>query len=476
MVLSIMNGVKRYHYEGVSYAKFDSLCFVILDYEVDGIGEMHINHLRELAFQIRDLKREDLHLMEYFTNQIRTLCDFILKDCCIEMNAEVTIESYPRFLCFHQRVTDDVAGTLEKIICSSSTRSTNEDFFCVLPSLIQAIKEIFRKESPSVVQNGLIGLPKEIVSLHECHVRDAFQNKDILKLMYEVCSVLKHLCLRNCSKQSTEEINIWSESLGIWNLSDCLKSFFQSRQDSKLHKRLQLLSRSLGRIAADIGNVKEIEVRYFYHVSLNLIEFVTFDPSKLVRFEITNSTNGPITSYSEGLKYDRPHDTFSQKFEIRKESEDELQLDAVARVHLDGQIHVVGAFQSVIMLPPSSEEHFERYISRGTPPVAIKRERSDSGNLRVVLCSTRREDILNLVQSSLGGDLVDGEQLKITESHLKVRCFAEAGKVVSLRLIYKWESDAISVESRDFETFADSSGGGTCTSDLRLTGNKNVSM
>ena len=439
---------------------------------------MHINHLRELAFKIARMNREDLHLMEYFTNQIKTLCNFILKDCCIEMNAEVTIESYPRFLSFHQLVTDDVAVTLEKI-CSSSTRSINEDFFCVLPFLIQAIKEIFRKESPSVVQNGLKGLPKEIVSLHECHVRDAFQNKDILKLMYEVCSVLKHLCVRNCSKQSTDEIDVWSESLGIWNMADCLKSFFQSQQDSKLHKRLQLLSRSLGRIAADIGNVKEIELRYFYHVSLNLIEFATFDPSKLVRFEITNSTNCPITGYSGGLKYDSSHGTFSQKFEIRKESENALQLDAVARVNLDGQIRVVGAFQSVIMLPPSSEEHFERYVSRGTLPVAIKRERSDSGNVRVVLCSTRREDIseaLSLLQTSLGEDLVDGEQLKVTVSHLTVRCFAEAGKVVSLRLIYKWESDAISIESKDFMAIADSSGGGTCTTDLKFTGNTNVSM
>ena len=438
---------------------------------------MHINHLRELAFQIARTNREDLHSMD-FTNQIRTLCNFILKDCCIEMNAEVTIESYPRFLSFHQRVTDDVAVTLEKI-CSSSTRSINTDFFCVLPFLIQAIKEIFREERPSVVQNGLKGLPKEIVSIHECHVQDAFQSKDILKLMYEVCSVLKHLCLRNCSKQSAEEIDVWSESLGIWNMSDCLKSFFQDRQDSKLHKRLQLLSRFLGRIAADNGNVTEIELRYFYHVSLNLIKFATFDPSKLVRFEITNSTNCPITSYSEGLKYDMPHDTFSQQFEIRKESEDALQLDAVARVHLGGQIRVIGSFQSVIMLPPSSVEHFERYVSRATLPVTIKRKRSDSGILRVVLCSTGRENIskaLSLLQRSLGDDLVDGEQLTVTESHLTVRCFAEAGKVVSLRLIYKWDSDAIYVESKDFICIADSSGGGTCTTELTLTGNKNVSM
>ncbi|KAL9951532.1 hypothetical protein ACROYT_G044208 [Oculina patagonica] len=363
------------------------------DYEVDERAKMHINHLRELALEIRGLNHEDPHLMEYFTDQIRTLCDFILKDCCIEMNAEVSIGSYPRFLSFHQRVTEDVAMKLEKI-CSSSTRSISEDFFYILPFLIQAIKEIFRKEKPSAVQNGLKGLPKEMVSLHECNVREAFQNKDIFKLMYEVCSVLKHLCLSNCSKQSTEEIDVWSESLGIWIMADCLKSFFQGHQDSKLHKRLQLLSRSIGRIAADIRSVKEIELRYFYNVSLNLIKFATFDPSKLVRFEITNPSNCPVTYYSEPLKYDRPHDTFSQQFEIRKESDDELRLEAVACVYLDGEI---------------------------------------------------------------------------TESHLTVRCYAKAGKAVSLRLLYKWKSEAISVESKSFVAIADSSGGGTCRSDLLMT-------
>ncbi|XP_078354085.1 uncharacterized protein LOC144638728 isoform X1 [Oculina patagonica] len=441
------------------------------DYEVDERGEMHINHLRELAFEIRGLHRDDPHLMEYFANQIRTLCDFILKDCCIEMNAEVSIESYPRFLSFHQRVTEDVAKKLENI-CASSTRSIIEDFFFVLPFLIQAIKEIFRKEKPSVVQNGLKGLPKEIVSLYECNVRDAFQNKDIFKLMYEVCSVLERLCLSNCSKQSTEEIDVWSKSLGIWNMADCLKSFFQGRQDSKLHKRLQLLSCSISRIAADIRSVKEIDLRYFYNVSLNLIKFATFDPSKLVRFEITNPTNCPMTCYSEALKYDGPHDTFSQQFEVRKESEDDLQLEAVARVHLDGQIREVGAFQSVIMLPPSSEEQFDS-CSIGSLPVAIKRERTDSGNLRVVLYSTSRRNIseaLSVLQRELGDDTVDGAQAEVTESRLTVRCYAEAGKVASLRLLYKWQSEAISVESKGFVAIANSSDGGASTSDLQMTG------
>lgn len=420
---------------------------------------MHINHLRELAFEIQSLNREDPHLMEYFRNQIRTLCrDFVLKDCCIELDADVSVENYPRFLSIRQQVTEDVALKLETI-CSSSATSINEDFFSIVPFLIQAIKDIFRKENHQVKQNGLRGLPKESVSQHESKVRDAFRNKDIFRLVYEVCRVLESLCLNNCDKHSTEEIENWSESVGIWNMAKFLKKFFQSRQDGKLHKRLKLFSRSLRRILEDVGKIKEIEMRYFYNVSLNLIKFATFDPSKLVRFEITDSANSPVTCYSEAIKYDRPHDTFSQQFEIKKESEDELELGATARVHLDGRIRRVGAFESVIVLPSSSEEELDRFpIS--TLPVAVKTERTGSGNLRVVLSSTHKKTIseaLCVLQRELGDDIVDRGQVEIAESRLKVRCSFEAVGLVRLRLLYKWRSEAISVESKHFEAIGDSS-------------------
>lgn len=426
---------------------------------------MHINHLRELAFKIESRNRDDPHLMEYFTDEIRTLCDSILKDCCIELDAEVTVENYPRFLSIRQQVTEDVALKLETV-CSSSTRSINEDFFSIAPFLVQAIKDIFRgKENPqSVVQNGLKGLPKEIISQHESNVRDAFLKKDVLKLVYEVCGILESLCLNNCVKHSTEEIENWSESLGIWNMCQSLKESFQSRQDSKLHKRLQLFSRSLRRITKDISKIKEIEMRYFYNVSLNLIKFATFDPSKLVRFEITDSANSPLTCYSEAIKYDKPHDTFSQQFEVRKESEGELQLGAIARVHLDGQIRKVGAFESVFMLPTSSREKLAN-CPMFTLPVAVKTERTDSGLLRVVLSSTNRKIIseaLCVLQKELGDNTVDGGQ--ITESPLTVCCLVEAVRMVRLRLLYKWRSEAISVDSKDFVAIGELSFTDACTS------------
>ena len=433
---------------------------------MDERGTMHINHLRELAFKFESRNHHDPHLMEYFSNEMTSLCDSILKDCCIELDAEVSVENYPCFLSIRKQVTEDVALKLETI-CSSSTRSINQDFFAVAPFLVQAIKDIFRKENPqSVVQNGLKGLPKEIVSQHESNVRDAFLKKDILKLVYEVCGILESLCLNNCGKHSTEDIEKWSESLGIWNMCEFLKESFTSLQDSKLHKRLQLFSRSLRRITQDVSKIKEIEMRNFYNVSLNLIKFATFDPSKLLGFEITDCTYSPVTCYSEAIKYDRPHDTFSQQFEVRKESEGELRLRAIARVHLDGRTRKVGAFESVFVLPMSSKEKLAN-CPIFSLPVAVKTERTDSGDLRVVLSSTSRKIIsetLCVLQRELGDDIADGEQIEITESHLTVCCFVEAGEMVRLRLLYKWRSEAISVDSKDFVAIGQSSSTDTSTS------------
>ena len=437
---------------------------------------MHINHLRELTMDILGLKRSDHHLMEYFTKEIRNLCDSIIKDCCIEMDADVSIENCPRFLFFHQRVTEDVAIKLEQI-CLSSARSIDEDFFYIVPFLIQAIKEIFHKKRVLVVQNGLKGLSKEIVSQHEASVRGAFQDKNILRLVCEVCRVLENMCLNNCEKHSTEVIENWSESLGLWNMSEFLKHFFQSRQESRLYKRLQLFSRSLRRISADVRSVKETEMRYFYNVSLNLIRFASFDPRKLVRFEIRNSDSSPVTCYSEAIKYDKPHDTFSQQFEIKKESEDELQLGAVAHVHLDGQIRKVGSFQSVVVLPPSIDKELNSFPITSLP-VAVKRELTDSGNIRLVLYSTRRKNILDafrLLQRELGDDVVLMEQVAITESYLEVLCLAEVVGVVKLRLLYKWRSEAIFADSKDFVAIAEASTGGAYTSNSQVTGRKKYS-
>ena len=447
------------------------LYFFPLDYGVSERGKMHINHLRELAFKIQGLRHENPHMKEYFTDQIKSLCNSILKDCCVEVDAEASIENHSRFLYFHQRVSEDVAQKLERI-CSPSASAVNEMFFSVVPFFIQAIKEIFRNENPLNAQNGLKGLTEDILHQHEANVRDALKNKDILRLLDEVCSILENLCLNNCSNLSTD-IEAWRESVDILNMLESLKHFFQSRQEGNLLRRLQLFSRSRRKIYKDISNhdVKEIDVRYFYDVSLTLIKFARFDPSKLVRFELTDTTNSPVNCHKEAIKYDRPRDTYSQHFELRKESEDELQLGAIAHVHLDGRVRKVGAFQSMITLPPSGEEKLARCST--TLPVAVKRERTDSGNLRAFLYSTSRKNIseaLMLLQRDLGDEMVDRDQVEIKESHLTMRCFVEAGRVVRLRLVYKWQSEAISVYSKEFVAFADPPAQGAYSPDVQRAG------
>ena len=110
---------------------------------------MHINHLRELASSVESLNRGDPDLMEYLSDEITTRCSSILEACCIELDPEVSVGNYPRFLFFHQQLSDDVALKLETI-CSSSPSSIIEDFFSIAPFLVQAIKDIFRKEKKSI--------------------------------------------------------------------------------------------------------------------------------------------------------------------------------------------------------------------------------------------------------------------------------------------------------------------------------------
>ena len=107
-----------------------------------------------------------------------------------------------------------------------------------------------------------------------------------------------------------------------------------------------------------------------------------------------------------------------------------------------------------------------------TLPVAVKTERTDSGLQRVVLSSTNRKIIseaLCVLQKELGDNIVDGGQ--ITESPLTVCCFVEAVGMVRLRLLYKWRSEAISVDSKDFVAIAgESSSTDACTSVSDLSG------
>lgn len=109
----------------------------------------------------------------------------------------------------------------------------------------------------------------------------------------------------------------------------------------------------------------------------------------------------------------------------------------------------------------------------GSLSVAVRREQDDSGNLRVTLYGAQKEKIskaLKYLEKELGADVVDLSQTDITPSHLKMRSFAKAGTLVSLRLVHKWESEKLVLDSNDFVTLADSTAGGASVPDPEIAG------
>ena len=213
-------------------------------------------------------------------------------------------------------------------------------------------------------------------------------------------------------------------------------------------------------------------LRDFCNVSLSLVNFAKFDPSKLVKFELINSTNVAMTLHSEVVEYDSSLETFSQSFHLKKNPGDELQLCVVACVHIDGQISKRGALQSVIVINPSGEEVLNRCMVHFVDVAAIKLEEQASDVLQVCLCSTKKQKLLEALddlKKKLGTDLVETRQ-EVSKSHLKIRTVDTEQTVVSLRLVYKWGSEAVSLDSKDFLTLADSSAGGTCIPEVHLVG------
>ncbi|KAJ7393452.1 hypothetical protein OS493_006426 [Desmophyllum pertusum] len=89
-------------------------------------------------------------MVKYLGHEIKTLCNSVLRDCCIEMatsklDFNFAMENYATFLVKHGRISEDVAKTFENINHSSpeAKDSITRYFLMIVPRLIQAIKEIF---------------------------------------------------------------------------------------------------------------------------------------------------------------------------------------------------------------------------------------------------------------------------------------------------------------------------------------------
>ena len=140
-----------------------------------------------------------------------------------------------------------------------------------------------------------------------------------------------------------------------------------------------------------------------------------------------------MSCYNESVSYDEFENTYWQRFYITKESEDDvLQLCAVARVHVNGQTCEKGAFQSEIVLNAASEEVFDKCMIGIADVAVMKLKDKRSGKLNVVLCSTKKEKILELhtaLKRELREGLQDIRKTDITRCYLKLSSIKPSRKL-----------------------------------------------
>ena len=448
-------------------------------YKVTERGQMLIRNLRELA-----TKNAEAGLFHF--------CSTLLRDLCIEMEssaegvekAALSTNSVEYFLVNHSNenhlssanrrpIPQDVASKYRQLF-SLPNKPCLKTLLAITPYLIQNIKEIYVDCESTEPQNGLKGLSKEKVDHFVADVEKAEQEEDYEGLVFLICRVLEKLSKKNVKDPVLLEIEEMSESLEIRQMLKPLKRFFQhSRQDIRLHMRLHLFSRRLRDTLTRRAEREKIDVFPLHNVRnmlLSLLCFAKHDPSKIVRFELTDATNFPLSCYPENVTYNKPEATYSQMFRVKKESEEVLQLHAVALVHIEEdkerkKREIVqrekGSFQSEIVLHASDERAFDRCMRRHPNIAVLKLKDKRSGNLRVILCSRQQEKLFN-VKIALERKLrLDFKTSKITWYGLKMASIeSETGACLSLRLVYKWGSERVVLDSKDFVTLANCSVGG----------------
>jgi len=437
---------------------------------------MLIRNLRELA-----TKDAEAGLFRF--------CSTVLSDLCIEMESSAegvaraasSTNSVEYFLDNHSNenhplsanrrpIPQDVASKYRQVF-SQSNESCLNTLRYITPYLIQNIKEIYVDCERTEPQNGLKGLSKEKIDHFVSEVQKAEHGENYMGLVDLVCLVLEKLCKKNLKDLAFTEIEDMSKSLEIRQMLKLLKRFFQhSRQDIRLHTRLYRFSCDL-RIAVTRHAERDKGDAFPHHnvrnMLLSLIRFAKYDPSKIVRFELTDAKNFPLSCYRENVTYDKRENTYSQRFRVQMDCKEVLQLYAVALVHIDEEqerrereIEKTGkrSYQSEIVLHASGERVFDSCM-RCHPNIAVlKLKDRRSGNLRVILCSTQQE------KRALEGKLrLDFRTSKITWYRLKMASIeCETGAFLSLRLVYKWGSKKVALDSKDFVTLADCFVGGPC--------------
>lgn len=418
---------------------------------------MHIEHLRDLAFKIAGLRHQDSDLMKYFGREVEMLCSAVLRDCCIEnatskgeVESATQTENFASVLVMKRRLPESVGKMCTHMFSSQEDEFITSSFLCIVSEFIQAIKEIFREEKIQRTPSGLRGVTEEATLQNVTSViQGAAHENNIFKLLNEVCYILEILCRNNNNDDRQEESRIqrWGSGVMMGDMLEFLEGFFQSTEARRLYKRLDLLSVSLRDIIKNPTDFEGSFLRDFHNVAVSLLKFAKFDPSHLVQFELKDPTDSINNQTRDDIKYDMSKEIYSQLFWMIKESEEILQLEATAHVHIGGHLLTIGAFEAVIVLPESRSEVVENAPITSFP-VSFKSETDgDSGNLQVTLYSTQKDDISKALEYLQ----IFSEQTEIKETSLKLVNVARAGTDVRLRLIHRWGSGTIEVESNSFE-------------------------
>ena len=402
--------------------------------------------------------------MKSFANEVKKLCKSVLIDCCIEsatskgeMESAILMRNFVSVLVMKKRLPDSIAKTCTNMFSSQEDEFVTTSFLRIVSELIQAIKEIFREEKIQRTPSGLRGVTEEAtLQKITSGIQGAAHDKNIFKLLNEVCDILEILCRNNNydDRQEESQIQRWVHGVMMGDMLDFLERFFQSTEARRLYKRLELFSVSIKDIMLNPTDYEGSLLCGFHNVAVSLLKFAKFDPSHLVQFELKDPTNSINNQTRDDIKYDMSKETFSQLFWMIKESEEILQLEATAHVHIGGHLLTIGALEAVIVLPESSGEVVENAPITSFP-VSFKSETDgDSGNLQVTLYSRQKDDIskaLEYLANALSGHLIFSEQTEIKETSLKLVNVARAGTDVRLRLIHRWGSGTIEVESNSFE-------------------------
>lgn len=447
-------------------------------YKVTKRGQMLIRNLRELA-----TKNSKASLFFRF-------CSTVLRDLCIEMEssaegverAAFSTNSANYFLDNHSNdnhlssasrrpIPQDVASKYRQMF-SLPNKPCLKTLLAITPYLIQNIKEVYVDCESTEPQNGLKGLSTEKIDHFLLEVRKAERRENSNGLVNLICRVLEKLCKKNVKDLALTEIEEMSESLEIRQMLKPLKRFFQhSQQDIRLHMRLLLFSRRLrDTLARDGDKIDAFPHHNVRNMLVSLIHFAKYDPSKIVRFELTDVAHCPLSCSREKVTYNKRETTYSQMFRVKKESEEVLQLHAVALVHIEEDKRRKeserdrGSFRSEIVLHASDERAFDKYMSCYPNIAVLKLKNKLSGNLRVILCSTQQEKLFKVKMASEGKLRLDCRTSEITWYRLKMASIeSETGAFLSLLLVYKWGSEKVVLDSKDFVTLADCSVGGPRT-------------